>query len=356
MPTDIDTLIVQANKKAKKDLLVKGSDLLHQSFQRTTTGSLSFDLALGGGWPLNCVNEVIGLESMGKTAMTLKTIAANQAMNSDHHTLWVAAEDFDFPWAQQCGVDVNKMTFVQSNIMEEAYESCIRVLEERAADAIVIDSLPALMPLEEDGKTMFDLVIGRGAMLTNKFMRKLHAATTRSLVEYDRPALVLIINQWRDMVGVMFGDPRTTPGGKGKNYTYMTRVEVTRDEWLKNGDDQVGQVIKMRCIKNKTAPRWRTGQIDFYFDTIPGHDAGSYDLFHEAVDLAIDREIITRAGAWYHFGGKKWQGTAAVWEAMRKDPKLLAAVDTEVRREVLGIEPPPRSASKAGAKRRVVRT
>jgi recombination protein RecA len=354
MPTDIDTLIAQANKKAKKDLLVKGSDLLHQSFQRTTTGSLSFDLALGGGWPLNCVNEIIGLESMGKTVMTLKTVAANQAMNPDHHTLWVAAEDFDFPWAAQCGVDASRMTFVQSNIMEEAYESCIRVLEERAADAIVIDSLPALMPLEEDGKTMFDLVIGRGAMLTNKFMRKLHAATTRSLIEYDRPALVLIINQWREMIGVMFGDTRTTPGGKQKNYTYMTRVEVTRDEWLKSGDDQVGQVIKIRCIKNKTAPRWRTGQIDFYFDNVPGHNAGEYDLFHEAVDLAIEKGIIERKGAWYHFGNKKWQGTHAVWEAMSQDPKLLAAVDTEVRREVLGIEPP--ASKPAARKRRVART
>lgn len=355
MPADIDTLIAQANKKAKRDILVKGADLLTQTFQRCTTGSLSFDLALGGGWPLNCVNEIIGLESMGKTVMAMKTVAANQAMNPDHHTLWVAAEDFDPPWGQQCGADIERMTFVTSNIMEEAYESCIRVLEERAVDAVVVDSLPALMPSEEDDKTMSDLVIGRGAMLTNKFMRKLHAATTRSLVEYDRPALVLIINQWREMIGVMFGDTRTTPGGKGKNYTYMTRVEVTRDEWLKNGDDQVGQVIKMRCIKNKTAPRWRTGQVDFYFDNVPPeHIAGEYDLFHEAVDLAIEKEIIERQGAWYHFGGKKWQGQKAVWEAMQSDPKLLAAVDTEVRREVLGIEPP--ASKPVSKKRRVART
>jgi hypothetical protein len=97
--------------------------------------------------------------------------------------------------------------------------------------------------------------------------------------------------------------------------------------------------------------------VDFYFDTIDDHEAGSYDLFHEAVDLAIDKEIIERQGAWYHFGGKKWQGQKAVWEAMQKDPKLLAAVDTEVRREVLGIEPPPRStASSSAKKRRVTRT
>lgn len=355
MPTDIDKIIADANKKAKRDILVKGSDLKHQSFQRCTTGSLSFDLALGGGWPLNCANEIIGLESMGKTVMAMKTVAANQALNPDHHTLWVAAEDFDPPWGGTCGVDIDRMTFVQSNIMEEAYESCIRVMEERAVDAVVIDSLPALMPHEEDEKSMMDLVIGRGAMLTNKFMRKLHAASTRSLVEYDRPVLFIMINQWREMIGVMWGDTRTTPGGKGKNYTFMTRVEVTRDEWLKKGDDQVGQVIKIRCIKNKTAPRWRTGQVDFYFDTVDEHPAGSYDLFHEAVDLAIEKEIIERQGAWYHFGGKKWQGQQKVWEAMQDDPKLLAAVDTEVRREVLGIEPPGPKAS-SSKKRRVVRT
>lgn len=354
MATDIDTIIAQANKKAKRDILVRGSDLRHQTFQRCTTGSLSFDLALGGGWPLNCANEIIGLESMGKTVMAMKTVAANQAMDPEHHTLWVAAEDFDPPWGETCGVDIDRMTFVQSNIMEEAYESCVRVMEERAVDAVVIDSLPALMPLEEDQKTMSDLVIGRGAMLTNKFMRKLHAASTRSLVEYDRPVLFLMINQWREMIGVMWGDSRTTPGGKGKNYTYMTRVEVTRDEWLKNGDDQVGQVIKARTIKNKTYPRWRTGQVDFYFDSIPGHDAGSYDLLHEAYNVALERDIIERKGAWYHFGGKKWQGEKAVWEAMQKDPKLLAAVDTEVRREVLGIEPPAAAGSSA-RKRRVAR-
>jgi len=199
------------------------------------------------------------------------------------------------------------------------------------------------------------LVIGRGALLTNKFMRKMHAATTRSLVEYDRPVLCLIINQWREMIGMMFGDNRTTPGGKGKNYTYMTRVEVSRDEWLKHGDDQVGQVIKIRTIKNKTYPRWRTGQVDFYFDSIDGHPAGSYDLMHEAFNVGMEREIIERKGAWYHFGGKKWQGEKATWEAMAKDPRLLAAVDTQVRREVLGIEPPP-AAGGSTRKRRVART
>jgi len=349
---DIDAIMASINKKAKAEVLVKGSVLKDTKYMRHTTGSLSFDLALGGGWPLNCVNEIVGLESMGKTVIALKTIAAAQALDPDHHTLWVAAEDFDFPWAEQLGVDADRMTFVLSNIMEEAYESCDRVMKERAADAVVIDSLPALMPSEEDEKTMMEYTVGRGALLTNKFMRKCIHATKRSLTEADRNLTMLVINQWRDRVGVMFGDPRTTPGGKGKNFTYATRVDVSREEWLKDGDVQVGQTIKINTIKNKTAPPRRTGQVDFYFTDVKGHPQGSYDRVRELWDVAIERDVLERHGAWYHFKGKKWNGKDSVWDAMQQDESLVSAVDTEVRRQVLHIEPPPAAAPR---KRKVVR-
>ena len=113
-----------------------------------------------------------------------------------------------------------------------------------------------------------------------------------------------MINQWRDSI-VAFGDPRTTPGGRGKNYTYLTRVEATRDEWLKDKDKQVGQVIKCRTIKNKTAPPRRTGQVDFYFEDANGHLAGDYDTVREVFDLAVLHDIIERKGAWYHFGKRQ---------------------------------------------------
>lgn len=351
MATDIDVLIAAINKKQKAQILFRGTELKNLLFPRTTTGCLSYDIALGGGWPLNCVNEIIGFESMGKTVMALKTIAVNQLLDPDYHTVWVASEDFDFAWAGTCGVDTDQMTFVMSNIMEEAYESCIRVMEERAADAIIIDSLPALMPSEEDQKSMMELTIGRGAMLTNKFMRKAIAASGRSLIDHDRNVLCLVINQWRERVGVIWGDSRTTPGGLGKNYTYMTRVEVSRDEWLKDGDDRVGQTIKAQTIKNKTAPPRRSGQVDFYFAPGGGHQAGDYDTKRDVWSVATEQEVLERKGAWYHFGSKKWNGRDAVWQAMEDDPALTLAIDTEVRRQ-LGLFTPPRAVPTSPIRRR----
>jgi recombination protein RecA len=355
MPTEIDAVIAAVNKKAKREVLVRGADLRHQTFQRVTSGSLSIDLALGGGWPLNCPNEIIGLESMGKTVLAMQTVAANQGIDPKHHTVWGAAEELDPVWAAKNGIDLDRVTFVMTNIMEEMYDSILEVLEKRATDAVVLDSLPALMPELEDDKTMGEPVVGKGALLTNKFFRKLYSAQTRSLVEYDRPALLLVVNQWREMIGVMHGDPRTTPGGRGKNYAYMTRVEVTREEWLKDGDRQVGQVIKVRTIKNKTAPRWRTGQVDFYFDDSNEHEAGRYDTLRDVWAVAEDVGAVERKGAWYHFKQHKWNGKDAVWKAMQADPKLAQAIDTEVRRE-LGIPAlPGTSGSSSRTKRKVPR-
>ena len=120
-------------------MLIRGSDLRHVTYQRATTGSLAFDLMLGGGWPLNCWNEVIGNESAGKTAIVLKTIAANQALNPEYHTLWVAAEEFDPEWAATLGINLDGFTFVMTNVMENAYDAVLSILDERAVDAVVID-------------------------------------------------------------------------------------------------------------------------------------------------------------------------------------------------------------------------
>lgn len=340
--TEIDDVMARLNKK--EQLLYKGADLLDRRFLRASTGSLSFDLMLGGGWPLNGVNEIIGNESSGKTSSVLKTIATQQALDPNYHTVWAASEDFDFGWAATLGVDASRMTFIMSNIMEEVYEACLEVMKKRAADAVIIDSLPALVPSWEDEKTMSEMTVGKGALLTNKFMRKTYTAASRSFTEYERPILVICVNQWRDAI-VQFGDPRTTPGGRGKNYTYLTRVEATRDEWLKDKDTQVGQVIKCRTIKNKTAPPRRTGQVDFYFEDANGHFAGDYDTIREVYDLALLHDIIERKGAWYHFGDGKWNGKDAMWKAMGQDQTIVDALDIRVRTEVLGLAPPPAASS-----------
>jgi recombination protein RecA len=350
MASEIDALISSVNKKAKAEILIKGSALLHQTWQRQSSGSLGLDVMLGGGWPLNAMNEIIGLEGSGKTTIALKTLAHQQALDPNHHTVWAASEEFDPAWAHTLGVDVSRMTFVVTNVMEEVYESVLQVMTERAADAVVIDSLPALVPLEEAEKAMNEITVSRGALLTNKLMRKAYGAMNRSRVEYDRPVFVLLVNQWRDRM-VQYGDPRTTPGGKGKNYAFVTRVEVSRLEFIAYHGAKVGQTIKCRTIKNKTAPPQRETEFDFYFTDHLSFAAGDYDTAKEVFELGLANDVIAQKGAWYHFKGRKWQGKDAAWKAINTDPTLMRSLDTEVR-AVLGIVAPSTSKRSSGTKRR----
>lgn len=348
MPTQLDALVTKVNSKLKSQVLIKGSDLKHVTFQRSPTGSYSFDLMLGGGWPLNCWNEVIGNESNGKTVLVLKSIAAAQKVNPDHETLWIASEDFNIPWAEQLGVDMDRVTLGVTNAMEEAYEIVIDAYQGRAADSIIIDSYPALIPESEFEGEMKDWLPGLGARLTNKFMRKSGNAQRRSLTEEDRPCLGIVINQWREKIGVMHGDPRTTPGGKGKNFQYLTRVEVVRQDWLTEGKTKVGIEMKARTIKNKTAPPQRIGQVDFYFaDKLPFRQ-GDYDTGKELANIAASHDIIEKKGSWFHYGGEKWNGYDAMYAALREDltmqEKMMAEVyDLVLHTPVPSIEPEPTS-------------
>jgi recombination protein RecA len=330
MSTSLAEIVAQLNKKYGSDTLVRGDQINNSSVPRCTTGSLAFDVMLGGGWPLNQWNEIIGNESNGKTVMVLKTIAANQAINPDHHTLWIASEEFVPDWAATLGVDLSRVTLATTNVMEEAYQIVIDTLDARAVDAVVIDSLPALVPGEEDEKTMEQFAVGLGARLTGKFMRKSSKAQKRSLVNEERNCLGLIINQWREKIGIVYGDPRTTPGGKAKNFHYFTRVEVARDEWLENNKTKVGLAIKARTIKNKTAPPQRMGVVDFYFDDCSPFHKGEYDSVKEVFSLAVASDLVTRRGAYYEYQGNRWQGKESVLASLREEPELAKAMHDEV--------------------------
>lgn len=333
MVAEADALIASVNKRFKSEVLSYASHL--QTFQRVTTGSLAFDLMLGGGWPLNCWNEIVGLESHGKTVMALKTIAASQTTDPKYTALWIASEDFNKDWAQTLGVDLDRVIIAATNVMEEAYTIAVEALDSQIVDALVIDSYPALQPQAEADAAIDEWQVGIGARLTNKLMRVSPPAQRRK--EGERPCLALIINQWRDRVGVTYGDPRTTPGGKGKNFSFFTRVEVVRDGWLEHNKIKVGQTIKARTMKNKTAPPARVAVTDFYFaDDSPFH-AGDYDTVAEVWNIATTYDIITRAGAWYHYGDQKWNGKDSVLQSLREDLGLRREVDAEVRRFALGI-------------------
>ena len=342
MTTALDKLIADVNKKVGSTVLIRGSQLRTREILRVSTGSLAFDLMLGGGWPLNCWSEIIGNESHGKTVMALKTIAANQAANPAYETLWVASENFNWEWAATLGVDLDRIALAETQNMEEAYQIMVDALQSRAADAIILDSYPALIPSDEAEKSMMDLTIGAGARVTGQFMRKSGAAGRRHLVETDRPCLGIIINQWRDRIGVMYGDPRTTPGGKAKNFSYHTRVEVSRADWIESGDEKVGLAIKARTLKNKTAPPQRTGQVDFYFeDAPPAYRKGNYDTVKEMAAIALSLEIVERKGSYYRYGEQQWQGKEQFFQAIREEPVLQRELDKLVRSVVLDGKPFP---------------
>ena len=327
-------IVAQLNKKFGDNVVVFASDIRVDLIPRITSGSTTLDYVLGGGFPGNQWNELVGEPSHGKTAVALKAIAANQAKDPEFTTVWVAAEQWVPEYAAMCGVDTARVIVVETSIMEEAYDAVIAFAESKSVDAIVIDSLPALSPSPEMEKTMAEATVGRGALLTNKFFRVVGTAMKRSLIEDERPILGIVINQYRMKIGVMHGDPRTTPGGEGKNYAFFTRCEVRRDEWIEVGPSgnktRVGQRIKIRTLKNKTAPPQRVAYFDFYFADGGDCPAGEYDFAKEVVSLAVVKGVIERKGGWYYYGEKKWQGIESVISSIREEIELKEEIEKVV--------------------------
>ena len=338
-------LVAKINKEQGEGTVVLASDM--KIAKRFTTGSLGFDIALGGnaemaGWAGNQWHEVIGMESHGKTASIYKTIAANQSVNPDFTTFWVAAEHYDHDQAAALGVNNDQVIVMSTQHMEDAFQKMIEAADSRAIDCIILDSYPALTPNEEDSKDMDENSMTLGARRFGQFFRKVGPATKRSLINDELPILGIIINQYRDLVGGYSpqGTPKTTPGGKGKNFAYITRVDVRRDEWIKEkrpgqGDVIVGQVIKFKTIKNKSAASQQVASVDFYFRDAPtlGFKRGDYDLFKEAVTLAILYNVIKRRGAYYDFKGRTWQGKDTMLRDLRAEPELYQ----ELRESVLAV-------------------
>jgi recombination protein RecA len=328
----LDKVLAQINKKYGENTVVLASKVAKPT--RFPSGSLSLDMILGGGWPTNQWHEIIGEASNGKTALALKTIAINQQRDPNFTTIWIAAEEWVPEYAEMCGVDPTRVHVFTSNVMEIALTAVLEFVETQEVDCVVIDSLPALVPSAEDEKEMDEFTVGRGAQLMGKFFRKMEKAGKRDLLGGERPFIGLIINQWRMKIGVMYGDPRTTPGGEAKNYFFFTRIDVKRDEWIETGTGQekrkVGQTIKFQTRKNKSAPPGQTAYTDFYFDDGGGIDKGEYDYAKEIVALGILNKIITRAGAYYRYADRQWQGADAMLNSIREEVDLQETLQKDV--------------------------
>jgi recombination protein RecA len=332
------SLAAELNKKLGEGSVILASDM--QVARRFTSGSLSLDVALGGGWPGNQFVEVVGEESHGKTALVLKTIAANQALDPNFSTAWIAAEHYDPDQATALGVDNSRVVVVPTQEMEVAYETMLSFARARAVDCLVLDSYPALIAKEEEEKDMDEAVMAVGARLTGKFFRKAGGVTKRSLTIAERPMLGIMINQYRDKIGSFSprgGTPRTTPGGKAKNYAFYVRVEVTRDEWIEEatpgkGKVKVGQTIKVKTLKNKSAAPQQVASIDFYFRDAPllGFCRGEYDTVKEMVAMAVVYDVIKRGGAYFNFAEHHWRGKDEMFQRIRENLDLREQISAQV--------------------------
>lgn len=330
-------IAARINKEQKGNALMFASEM-HVPV-RFPSGSLSLDVSIGGGFPGNQWTEVYGYESHGKTAVTLKALAANQARDPEFFTLWVASEHYDLDQAQALGVDTDRVHVLSTQDMAFAYDTVLEYLDERAADMVVIDSYPALIAPQEDEKTMGEYTQAEGAKMNNKFFRKVGSAGLRDYKDPgDRPWTGIFINQVRDKINsgwVPKGAPtEITPGGKGKNFSFYTRLEVKRAEWIKIGDNKVGQVIRTTAVKNKGGPPQRVSSTDFYFtDATPiGFHRGDYDVAKDVLTVAVLFDVLHKGGAWYTFGDDyKRQGLDNVLADAREQPDLLKAIEEKTR-------------------------
>lgn len=322
----------EVNKAFGEDVIIKGSRLLGHTIGRMTTGVLSYDAALGGGWPVGQWQEIIGRESHGKTLLVQATIAANQRADPKFLALWIAGEAVNYEWCQAVGMDLDRVLFVPSNNLEQSYEISLRYMQNRLVDLVVIDSIPAMIPTSEDDREFEELSIGRAALMNNKyFLRKSPQAMRRSLVSRDRPCTGLAVNQWRDRIGVTHGDPRTTPGGLGKNFAFFTRIEMTRTEFLHEGKRTIGGRFRLRTIKNKTAPVNRSAEINFFFESVPGYQAGSFDHVEDIVATGLYYDIFGAGGGGnYYFGDQRWRGKDKLIAAVREDLDLQRDITNAV--------------------------
>lgn len=346
MPLSKDALAVQTliNKKFGSGALVTASSL--SEYPPMTTGSLSVDISLGGGWPRNQWSEVIGRESSSKTSLAYMTLCANQALDPEFSTMWVAAEAYNRRWAESLGVDNSRVHLATTNRMEDAYEILVQAARANAYDLLVLDSYPALVPDEEEAKAMQETVVGLGARRTNQFFRKIGSNMGKPQTGEGRPVVGLFINQFRKAIGQFSpqGTPNTTPGGEGKNYFLYTRTELSRTEYIdepipdKNMKRRVGQVVKARNIKNKAEAPHKVAGYDFYFADAPQHGfkAGEFDKAKELVTLGVLYDCITRRGSRYDVAGTSYIGKEALLHAVREDLDLAAALEKEIREVALG--------------------
>ncbi|MFM1935115.1 MAG: Protein RecA [Planctomycetota bacterium] len=282
-------------------------------------GALSLDLALGGrGLPRGRIVEVFGPESSGKTTLALTVIANSQRAGGV--AAFIDAEHaLDPSWAKRLGVNLDEMLVSQPDTGEQALEICEMLVRSNAVDVIVVDSVAALIPRAEIEGEMGDSHVGLQARLMSQALRKLTGAIAKS------ECIVIFINQLREKIGVMFGSPETTTGGRALKFYSSVRVDIRRIGAIKDGDRNVGNRVKAKVVKNKIAPPFREAEFDIMFEE-------GISVSGDVLDLAVADNVVDKSGAWFSYGDVRLgQGREASKTFLRQNPDLM----DEIRREVL---------------------
>ena len=314
----LETAIKQIEKNFGKGSVMRLGDRPEMTVEAIPTGSLALDAALGiGGVPKGRIIEIYGPESSGKTTLALHIVA--QAQKRGGEVAFVDAEHaLDPDYAARIGVDIDSMLVSQPDTGEQALEITDALVRSGAIDVVVVDSVAALTPRAEIEGEMGDTFVGLQARLMSQALRKLAGAISKT------NTVVIFINQLREKIGVMYGNPETTPGGRALKYFSSVRIDMRRIETLKSGTEMVGNRTRAKVVKNKVAPPFREAEFDIMYGE-------GISKIGEIVDLGVKLEIIDKAGAWFTVDGQRVQGRDAVKEYLRNNPEVCDKIEQEIR-------------------------
>ncbi len=299
------------------------------------TGSVTLDMALGvGGYPKGRIIEIFGPESSGKTTLAIHAIA--EAQKAGGIAAFIDAEHaFDSYYAQNLGVDVDNLLISQPDNGEQALEIADSLIRSSAIDIIVIDSVAALTPKAEIEGEMGDSKMGLQARLMSQAMRKLTSSISKT------KTVCIFINQLRDKIGVVYGNPETTTGGNALKFYASVRIDIRRVSVIKDGEEQLGTRTRVKIVKNKVAPPFRRAEFDIMFGE-------GISKIGEIVDLGVDYGVIKKAGSWFSYGEKKiGQGRDSVKELLKQDQEFCNKIEAEIREAMKAEKEAQRGGSKA---------
>ena len=315
----LSQVLSDIEKQFGKGSVMKLGDHEHKNIDVISSGSVSLDVALGiGGYPKGRIIEIFGPESSGKTTFALHAIAEAQKLGG--RAAFIDAEHaLDPSYAEKIGVNIDELLLSQPDNGEQALEICEALVRSGAISVIVVDSVAALVPQAEIEGEMGDSHVGLQARLMSQALRKLSGNISKT------NTIAIFINQLREKVGVMFGNPEVTPGGRALKFYSSVRLEIRRSEQIKEGSDVVGNKTNIKVVKNKMAPPFKSCQVDIMYGE-------GISQTGELVDLAVEAGIIDKSGAWYSYKGEKiGQGRESVKELFKKDDKLRNEINKLVR-------------------------